>query len=100
MRRCEAYFHNFESRERGDHHRPGRPPDLRGPACLLVLDHDVDLQDDSLAFYVLEFLEGLLGDIDSVLEDRSISHAFARSDLGQARQTYLVGLARGDVHHS
>jgi len=39
---------------------------------LLFLDHDVDLQDDSVAFYVLEFWEGLLGDIDSVLQWRGV----------------------------
>jgi hypothetical protein len=35
---------------------------------LLVLEHDVDFQADSLAFYVLEFFEGLFGNIDGVLD--------------------------------
>jgi hypothetical protein len=61
-------FHDFESRERGDNYRPGCPPDLSGPTCLLTLKYDVDLQSDSSAFYVLEFVEGLLGDIDSLLK--------------------------------
>lgn len=98
--RGEAYFHNFESRERGDHHRPGRPPDLSGLACLLVLNHDVDLQDDSLAINVLEFREGVLGDIDSLLEDPSATRSLARRGAKPDRQTYLVRLARCDVHHS
>jgi hypothetical protein len=36
---------------------------------LLVLEHDMNLQAESIAFYVFEFLEGLLGDIDSVLDE-------------------------------
>jgi hypothetical protein len=67
----DAYFHDFESHERGDHYRPGGLSDLSSPVCLLVLEHDmsVGLQADSLAFYVFNFKEGLLGDIDSVLKD-------------------------------
>jgi len=74
-----TYFHDFEPGERRYHERPGCPPDLRGPTCLLVVsEHDVDLQVDSLGFDVLEFQEGLLGNIDGV----------------------VVGLSWGDVHHS
>ncbi len=50
------------------HYRPGRPSSLSGPACLLVLEYNVDLRVDSFVFYVLEFQEGLLRDIESVLE--------------------------------
>jgi hypothetical protein len=77
-RRGHAYFHDFEPGERRYHERPSRPPDLRGLAYLLVFEHDVDLQPDSLAFDVLEFREGLLGEIDGI----------------------IVGLCRGNVHQS
>jgi hypothetical protein len=52
--RCNT-FHDFESRERATTTEPGRPSDLSGPVCLLVLEHDVpvDLQADSFMFYDL-----------------------------------------------
>jgi hypothetical protein len=104
-RRGHAYFHDFEPGERRYHERPSRPPDLRGLAYLLVFEHDVDLQPDSLAFDVLEFREGLLGEIDGILgaSKRSMSKTFAWSKLGKAvggKRTYIVGLCRGNVHQS
>ena len=65
---CDAYFHNFEPCERGDDNRPRRPPDLSGPAHLLIFEHDVDLQGNPLAIDVPELNEGLLGDINGMLE--------------------------------
>jgi len=96
----DAHFHNLEPRERGDHDRPGRPPDFRGPAHLLVFEHDVDLQDDSLALDVLELQEGLLGDIYGLLNGcvRS-ARKFARRQ-SEGTGTYVVSLTRGNVHHS
>lgn len=73
--RRDAYFHDYEPEERGYHDRPGRPPNLRRPSVLRFRVVDFDFEADSLAFDVLELPEGLLGDIDGILETlrRSIS---------------------------
>lgn len=61
----------------------------------------MDLQADSLAFYILEFCEGLFGDIDSVLEGMGGEESVKKVLLRDTRSgTYIVGLAGGDVHHS
>ena len=85
-RRGHAYFHDFEPGERRYDEGPSCPPNLRGPAYLLVFEQDVDFQSDSLAFDVLEFREGLLGDIDGVLEGMKKIHQrkrFARRAGGR-----------------
>ena len=59
----------------------------------------MDLQGDPLAFDVLELNEGLLGKINSMLgRVKSISKKRKRNVMWAG--TYVVGLARGDVHHS
>lgn len=61
----------------------------------------MDLQADSLAFHVLEFHEGILGDIDCMLEDvKKISSAKTFDQTLGAGGTYVIALARSDVHHS
>jgi len=75
--RGHAYFHDFEPGERHYHDRPGRPPNLRRPGLLRFREVDFDLEADSLAFNVLELPEGLLGDIDGILdalEGKSVKH--------------------------
>jgi hypothetical protein len=106
-RRGHAYFHDFEPGKRRYHDRPGHPPNLRRLGLFRFREVGFDLESDSLAFNVLELPEGLLGDIDGILDAsrRSIngSKTFARSKLGKAvdgKRTYIVGLRRGNVHHS
>jgi hypothetical protein len=104
-RRGEAYFHDFEPGERRYHDRPGRPPNLRRIQLLRFREFDFDLEADSLAFNVLELPEGLLGDIDGVLDASrwSISKKVCWSKLGKAvdgKRTYIVGLRQGNVHQS
>ena len=79
-----AYFHDFERGERRYHDRPGRPPNRRLPGLLTFQEVDFDLEADSLAFNVLELLEGLLGDIDGILDAsrKTVSKMFAQSKLG------------------
>jgi len=67
--RRDAYFYDFEPRERGHHGRPSRPPDLRG-LDVLIFEPNADLQADSLALDVLELQEGLLGKINGLLDVR------------------------------
>jgi hypothetical protein len=72
---------------------------------LLVFEHDLDFQADSLAFDVLEFQEGLLSNIDGVLVSmKKIHQQDVRSEASEAlldrKGTYVVGLSWGDVHHS
>ena len=63
-----AYFHDFESYERGDPLQTRPSVQSQRPCMFAVLEHNVVLQVDSFAFYDLEFQEGLLRDIESVLE--------------------------------
>ena len=62
----DAYFHNSEPHERGNHDGPGCPPDLCGPSPALTMPAELDLKDDPLTFDVPELNEGLLGDINSM----------------------------------
>jgi hypothetical protein len=80
-RRGHAYFHDFEPGERRYYDRPGRPPNLRRLGLFRFREADFDLEADSLAFNVLELPEGLLGEIDGILDAprRSISKTFAWS---------------------
>lgn len=82
-RRGHAYFHDFERGERRYHDWPGRSPNLCRPRLLRFREVDFDLEADSLAFNVLELPEGLLGDIDGILDTSrgSISKMFARRKL-------------------
>jgi hypothetical protein len=84
-RRGHAYFHDFEPGERRYHDRPGRPPNLRRLGLFRFREVDFDLEADSLVFNVLELPEGLLGEIDGILDAsrRSISKTFAQSKLGK-----------------
>ena len=67
--RRDAYFHDYEPEERRYHYGPGRPPDLRNrPSVLRFRVVDFDFEADTLAFDVLELPEGLLGDVDCILE--------------------------------
>ena len=63
-----------------------RPSGLSGPACLLVLEHDIDLQADSTS----------LSPRKDSLAVTIHSKTFAQR---QASGMYVVGLGRGDVHH-
>lgn len=104
-RRGHANFHDFKPGERRYHDRPGRPPDLCRPRLFYIREVDFDLEADSLAFNVLELPEGLLGDIDCILDASRgpISKIFARSKVGKAvdgKRAYIVGLPWSNVHQS
>jgi hypothetical protein len=77
-RRGHPYSHDFEPGERRYHDRPGRPPNLCRPGLLRFREVDFDLEADSLTFNVLELPEGLLGNIDGILdasEGRSVKRS-------------------------
>ena len=80
----DAYFHNIEPHERGDHDGPGCPSDLYGPSPALTTPAELDLKDDPLAFDVPELNEGLLGDVNSMLKCvKSISKKEAKRLMGR-----------------
>ena len=100
QRRGHAYFHDFESGEQRYYDRPGCSPDLRGQVCFPVFGHDLGFQADSLAFDVLEFHEGFLGDVDGLLEGmkkihqqnvRSKASKAALDGKGNVRRSSLLG---------
>ena len=67
--RCDMYFQDSVLGKRRYHHRPGRPPDLHRPNLRHPGLLRFYFEAYSLAFNVFEFPEGLLGDIDGILDE-------------------------------
>ncbi len=65
----DAYLHNFVIREPADEGRPDIAADRDCLVLVLVVELDVDLQMDLVAFNICEPQEGLDGEIDGSLDE-------------------------------